>query len=116
MSCFLASAAGQAHRALQWISLASKRELSYIRSMQPASKTRTHLVPGAVPFNEAEQAEWDALSDEERFALFNEMLASPDCNSYVDETMDEILAANKARMKSRHGQIPPDAARASGLG
>jgi hypothetical protein len=71
--------------------------------MQTASKTRSRLVPGAIPFNEADQADWDALPEQERLRLYDEMFDSPECNTYVNETMDDILAANKARMKSRRG-------------
>jgi hypothetical protein len=63
----------------------------------------TRLFPSAVPLSKEEQARWDALSDEERLRLYDEMFESPDCNSYIDETMDEILAAAKSRLAARSG-------------
>jgi hypothetical protein len=71
--------------------------------MQPASKTRTRLVPGAIPFNDAEQAEWDALSEEERLARFNEMLNDPADNMPVEDTMDEIRASARAELAAHRG-------------
>ena len=44
------------------------------------------------------------MNEEERLAIFNEMLESADCNTYVDDTMDEILAAAKARLTARRSR------------
>ena len=69
--------------------------------MSAAPETR--LFPSAIPLGEAEQAQWDALTDEERSQLYDEMFESPDCNTYIEENMDEILAAAKARLAARRG-------------
>jgi hypothetical protein len=76
------------------------RKSDYIRIMRSTANPPTRLLPGAAPFTKAEQAEWDALSDTERLAIFDKMFESPECNTLVDETMTEILAANRARMKN----------------
>jgi hypothetical protein len=83
--------------------LANPSETDYLHAMKTDPTTRSRLVPHGTPFSKAEQAEWDALSEEERLRIYQEMFDSPDCNTYVDETMDEILAAAKARLATRHG-------------
>ena len=81
--------------------LVNSTEPGYIRNMRSTAQPSTRLVPGAVAFTKAEQAEWDALSEAERLALFDKIFDSPECDTLVDETMTQILAANRARMKMR---------------
>ena len=69
--------------------------------MPTAPETRPRLFPSAIPLSEAEQAQWDALSDEERLRLYNEMLNDPADNMTVEDTMDDILAEGRARFASR---------------
>jgi hypothetical protein len=77
------------------------RRACYRSQMRTTSETR--LAPSALPLGDAEQAAWDALSSEQRAALLDEMFARPECNTYTLESMDEILAAAKARITVRRG-------------
>ena len=72
--------------------------------MQNASKTRRRLFLPAIPSNEAEQGEWDALSDEERLALFNEMLNDTSDNRPVEDTMEDILVEARACGSTQRAQ------------
>ena len=71
--------------------------------MRTTPEQRRRLWPSGIPLSAADQAEWDALSEEERLAIFNEMLDDPESNTVVEDTMDDIRRAAKARIAARQG-------------
>jgi hypothetical protein len=65
-------------------------------------ETKTRAMPSALPPSEAELAEWNALTRDEQIARYRELFAHPDCNTFVDETAEEIIAAARAQAAARH--------------
>ena len=58
-------------------------------------------MPSALPPTEAELAEWNALTRDEQIARYREFFAHPDCNTFTDETAEEIVAAARAKAAAR---------------
>jgi hypothetical protein len=66
--------------------------------------TKTRAMPSALPPSEAELAEWNALTRDEQIARYREFFAHPDCNTFTDETAEEIIAAAQTQAAARrHG-------------
>jgi len=63
--------------------------------------TKTRATPSALPPSEAELAEWNALSREEQIARYREFFAHPDCNTFADETAEEVIAAAQKQAAAR---------------
>jgi hypothetical protein len=61
----------------------------------------TRSVPSALPPNEAELAEWQALSREEQLARYREVLLHPDCQRISSATMNDIRAEAQRRAARR---------------
>jgi hypothetical protein len=57
-----------------------------------------YAAPSPLPPTEAELAAWNALSRDEQVRRYRDYLAHPDCNSFAEETPDEILAAARAKV------------------
>jgi hypothetical protein len=55
--------------------------------------TKTRAMPSALPPSEAELAEWNALTRDEQIARYREFFAHPDCNTFTNETAEEVVAA-----------------------
>jgi hypothetical protein len=56
-------------------------------------------MPSPLPPTDAELAEWNALSREEQVSRYREYLSNPDCDTFTDETPDQILAAARASVR-----------------
>jgi hypothetical protein len=65
--------------------------------------TKTRAMPSALPPSEAELAEWNALSRDEQIARYREFFAHPDCDTFTDETAEEIIAAAQKQAAARRG-------------
>jgi len=65
----------------------------------PDAKTRA--MPSALPPSEAELAVWNALTRDEQIARYQEFFAHSDCNTFTDETAEDIIATARARAKAR---------------
>jgi hypothetical protein len=63
--------------------------------------TKTRVMPSALPPSEAELAEWNALTRDEQIARHREFFAHPDCNTFTDETAEEIIAAAQTQAAAR---------------
>jgi hypothetical protein len=55
--------------------------------------TKNGAMPSALPPSEAELAEWNALTRDEQIARYREFFVHPDCDTFTDETAEEIIAA-----------------------
>ena len=63
----------------------------------------TRVMPSATP-TEAELAAWAALPRDEQVRRYQELFQHPDCNTFITDTPDEILAAARQRVAARrHG-------------
>lgn len=56
-----------------------------------------------MPPRPAELAEWNALTREEQIERFAEFFAHPDCETFTDETAEDIIAAARQRAAVRRG-------------
>lgn len=63
--------------------------------------TKTRVMPSPLPPTGAELAEWNALSREEQVSRYREYLSHPDCDTFTDETPDQILAVARAAYRPR---------------
>lgn len=67
------------------------------------SETKTRVMPSALPPSEVELAEWNALTREEQIARISEFFAHPDCETFTDETAEDVIAAARQRAAARRG-------------
>ncbi|MGJ4893091.1 hypothetical protein [Bradyrhizobium sp. HKCCYLR20261] len=67
------------------------------------SETKIRAFPSAMPPRPAELAEWNALTREEQIERFAEFFAHPDCETFTDETAEDIIAAARQRAAVRRG-------------
>ncbi|MGJ4947588.1 hypothetical protein [Bradyrhizobium sp. HKCCYLS20291] len=67
------------------------------------SETKTDAYPSALPPSAAELAEWNALTRDEQIARVREFFAHPDCETFTDETAEDIIAAARQRAAARRG-------------
>jgi hypothetical protein len=63
--------------------------------------SRIDLIPSAIPPTEAELEAWTALSREAQLSRYREALAHPDCSTVSGDSMNDILAAARARVAAR---------------
>jgi len=70
------------------------------------SETKARVIPSALPSSEVELAEWNALTREEQIARVSGFFAHPDCETFTDETAQDIIAAARQRAAARRGSLP----------
>ncbi len=71
--------------------------------MTQTTDKRTRVTPSAAP-SEAEIAAWADLPRDEQVRRYQEMFKHPDCNTFITDTPDNILAAARQRVAARrHG-------------
>lgn len=71
--------------------------------MSQTTDKQTRVTPSAAP-GEAEIAAWADLPRDEQVRRYQEMFKHPDCNTFIADTPDDILAAARQRVAARrHG-------------
>jgi hypothetical protein len=76
-------------------------ESPILRHMTMMKTTRKKITLSALPPTEAELAAWNALTRDEQVEHYRELLQSPECNTFTDDTPEEILAAARERVAAR---------------
>ena len=66
-----------------------------------ATTTQKKNLLSALPPTEAELAAWNALTRDVQIEHYRELLQSPECNTFTDETPDQILAAAREQVAAR---------------
>jgi hypothetical protein len=71
--------------------------------MAPSTDKSTLIFPSAAP-TEAELAEWEALPRDEQMRRYQELFQHRDCNTFITDSPDDILAVARQRVAARrHG-------------
>ena len=63
--------------------------------------TKPRAMPSPLPPTEAELAEWNALTRDEQLARYRELFAHPDCDTFTNETPNQILVAAREQVAAR---------------
>jgi hypothetical protein len=69
--------------------------------MTAAKTTQKKILLSAFPPTEAELAAWNALTRDEQIEHYRELLRGSECNTFTDETPEQILAAARERVAVR---------------
>jgi hypothetical protein len=71
--------------------------------MSKTTDKPTRVMPSATP-SEADIAAWAALPRDEQIRRYQELFQHPDCNTFTEDTAEDILAAARQRVAARrHG-------------
>jgi hypothetical protein len=63
---------------------------------------KIYSFPSPFPPSEAELAAWNALTRDEQIARYREYLAHADYSTVTTDTLDDILAAARAKVAARN--------------
>jgi hypothetical protein len=69
--------------------------------MKKTISAQPYVVPSATAGDEADLDAWNALSRDEQVRRYRETLTHPACDTIVDDSMSDILAAGRQRVAGR---------------